>query len=130
MKQIKHFAPDRAAYIRSHIGMAAVFSALGMGVLAAMGNPHLWTAAAGACFAIGVRGWFLWSEVRDEVWTLTPRQLDGPQGRMVPLREIARLNTIFSTVQIVTTGGDKHLIKYQPDRDATVAAIDLARKRA
>lgn len=121
------FAPDKQAYIRSHIGMAVVFSLLGMGALAAMGNPHLWTAAVGAVFAIGFRGWFLWSEVRDEIWTMTPEGLSGPQGRHAALGQISKLNTIFSSVQIVTHGGDKHLIKYQADREATIARINAAR---
>lgn len=124
------FAPDRSAYIRAHIGMAVVFSGLGMAVLAVLGNPHLWTAAAGAVCAIGFRGWFLWSEIRDEAWVMDADALSGPQGRYVPLSQIAALNTIFSTVQVVTKGGDKHLIRYQADRDATRAAINAARARA
>lgn len=123
----RRFAPDRDTYIRSHIAMAAVFSLLGMGALAAMGNPHLWTAIVGACFAIGVRGWFLWSEVRDEVWTLHNGALDGPMERHAALDQITAVNTIFSSVQIVTAAGDKHLIKYQADRDATVRQINAAR---
>lgn len=130
MKEVARFVPDRQAYIRAHIGMAVVFSLLGMGALAVMGNPHLWTAIVGACFAIGVRGWFLWSEVREEVWTLSPIQLAGPQERSVALADIARLNTVFSAVQIITNGGDKHLIKYQADRDATIAQIETARRHA
>lgn len=121
------FAPDRATYIRSHVNMAVVFSLLGMGALAAMGNPHLWTAAIGACFALGVRGWYLWSEVRDEIWTMENGALSGPYGRHAPLDQITAVNTIFTAVQIVTSGGDKHLIKYQADRDATVARINAAR---
>lgn len=124
MTERAHFSPDKGAYIRSHVGMAVVFSLLGMGALALMGNPHLWTAAVGAFAAIGFRGWFLWSEVREEDWILSATQLDGPQGRVARLGDVTKLNRIFSSVQIVTASGDKHLIRYQADREATIARIE------
>ena len=41
------FTPDRATYIRTHWIMAAVAMALGMAILWALGNPHVWTGAMG-----------------------------------------------------------------------------------
>lgn len=124
-----NFAPDRATYIRTHWIMAAVAMAAGMAVLWAAGNPHVWTGAVGGLAAVALRGWYLMDEELANVWTLTDQALDGPQERHVPLSRIARLRVIGAAVQIITDGGDKHLIKFQSDPQATIARIDAARPR-
>ncbi|PCJ06883.1 MAG: hypothetical protein COB16_12490 [Rhodobacteraceae bacterium] len=121
------FTPDRTAYIRSHSWMAALAMAVGMAILWAMGNPHVWTGAIGGLAAIILRGWYLASEDLTVVWTLTDTHLTGPAERNIPLNQIARVRTMGSYVQVVTKSGDKHLIKYQADPAATLATIERAR---
>ena len=60
------------------------------------------------------------------VWEMDRSTLTGPGPRRVPLAQIEAVNTMGSYVQIVTKGGDKHLIKYQADPAATKTAIERA----
>ncbi len=117
------FHPDRATYYRDHALMAAAAMASGMIALWLFGNPHLWTGAVGGLAAVAVRTFYLASEELTARWDLTDRRLLGPGGRDVALGQIAALRTLGSAVQIVTQTGDKHLMKYQRDRDATRARI-------
>ena len=118
------FTADRAAYIRSHAWMAALAMAAGMVVLWATGNPHVWTGAIGGLAAIILRGWYLMSEEMAVVWTLSDTSLTGPAERKVPLTQIERVRTMGSYVQVVTKSGDKHLIKYQADPEATARTLE------
>ena len=120
------FHPDRATYFRDHAWLAAGAMALGMAILWAIGNPHLWTGAVGGLAAIAVRAFYVASDELSARWDLTDRRLLGPQTRVVRLNEIAQLRTLGSAVQVVTRSGDKHLLKYQSDRDATRARIEAA----
>jgi hypothetical protein len=121
------FVPDRKTYIRDHAWMAALAMGLGMAILWALGNPHVWTGAVGGLLAVAIRAWYLLDEALAERWDLTDRRLLGPGGRAIRLKDIKEVRSLGSAVQIVTLGGDKHLMKYQPDRDATKARIDEAR---
>ena len=122
------FRPDRATYIRAHAWMAAIAMAGAMIVLWLIGSPHIWTGAVAGLAAIAVRGWYLASEELAVEWTLEAGVLSGPAERRVPLSSIAKINTMGGYVQIVTQAGDKHLIKYQADPAATIAAIESARR--
>jgi len=124
------FRADRATYIREHALMAAMAMAGAMVVLWLLGNTHVWTGAVAGLAAVGVRGWYLASEELGHVWRLSGGMLEGPGGRRVPLSEIDKLRGLGSAVQIVTRGGDKHLIKYQADRDAVMARIRAEAGRA
>ena len=121
------FHPDKMTYIRTHWSMAALAMAGGMVILWAIGNPHVWTGAIGGLAAVALRGWYLLDEEMDKPWHLGADALDGPQGRNVPLNDIAKLRAIGAAVQVITKGGDKHLIKFQADPTATIARIDAAR---
>lgn len=118
------FTADRTAYIRSHAWMAALAMAAGMLILWVMGNPHIWTGAIGGLAAIILRGWYLASEELTVVWTLSDTALTGPAERNIPLTQIERVRTMGSYVQVVTKGGDKHLIKYQADPAAASRIIE------
>jgi len=124
------FRPDRAAYVRTHAWMAAVAMAAGMAVLWAIGNPHVWTGAIGGLAAIALRGWYLASEELAVEWTLTDTRLTGPGWRDMALADIETVRRLGSYVQVVTVGGDKHLLKYLADPDAAKAEIDARRARA
>lgn len=120
------FPADRSAYIRSHTWMAAAAMGGAMLVLWLIDNPYIWTGAPAGLAAIALRGWYLASEELNCVWTIDGDGLVGPGPRRVALNAIAQVKTIGSYVQIVTKSGDKHLIKYQADPEATKAAIERA----
>lgn len=124
------FRPDKQTYIRSHAAMAALAMAAGMLVLWAVDNPHIWTGALGGLAAVVLRGWYMASELLEEVWTLDTRGLKGPYQRYAALSDISKLRTIAGAVQIVTKSGDKHLIKYQEDPQSVIQTINDARAKA
>ncbi|EEE37556.1 hypothetical protein RKLH11_1392 [Rhodobacteraceae bacterium KLH11] len=120
------FTPDKGAYIRTNTWLAAFAMVGAMGVLWLIGNAYVWTGAPAGLAAIGIRAWYLASEELTAAWTISDTTLTGPGPRKVPLGQITAINTMGSFVQIVTKGGDKHLIKYQADPSATKAAIERA----
>lgn len=120
------FPPDRGAYLRTNAWLAAAAMAAAMAVLWALGNAHVWTGAVAGLAAIGVRAWYLASEELAVVWELEGGRLTGPGGRQVALNQIETVRKMGSFVQLITRAGDKHLIKYQADPAATVAAIERA----
>lgn len=122
------FKPDRDTYIRAHAVMAAGAMAIGMAILWAVGNPHVWTGAIGGLAAVVLRGWYLFDEVMEEGWQLTQTRLVGPYERTAALDEIVKLRIIAGSVQIITKAGNKHLIKYQPDPKAVIDRINEARQ--
>lgn len=119
------FVADRQAYLRNHSWMAAIAMGGAMAVLWALGNPYIWTGAPAGLAAIALRGWYLASEELAVVWEISEGTLSGP-GPRVPLSQIETVRTMGSYVQVITKGGDKHLIKYQADPAATKAAIERA----
>ncbi|CAM3753832.1 hypothetical protein PHIN109289_07435 [Phaeobacter inhibens] len=121
------FPPDRMAYWRSHAWLAVIAMVGAMGILWVMGNPHVWTGAIGGLAAIGLRGGYLMSDEMTRVWKLGDTTINGPDQQTIPLADVAELNRLGSTVQIVTHDGHKYLIKYQPDPGATLNAIERAK---
>ncbi|UWQ92117.1 hypothetical protein QEZ52_04890 [Aliisedimentitalea scapharcae] len=120
-------SPDATAYLRAHTWMAAVGMAAAMGVLWVMDSPHIWTGAVGGLAAIALRGFYARKEELAAIWTLTSTALVGPTGHSVPLASISGVKSMGSYVQVITTDGQKYLIKYQADPAATIAAIERAR---
>ena len=123
------FRGDRMTYWREMAWQAAVAMVLGMVVLWLIGNPHVWTGGVGGLAAIAMRAFYLASDDLKTRWDLTDQRLLGPGDRDINLRDITNIRPFLSAVQIVTAGGDKHLIKYQADREAVVAAIQQAPAR-
>ncbi|NVO57888.1 hypothetical protein HW561_18985 [Rhodobacteraceae bacterium B1Z28] len=120
------FTPDKGAYIRTNTWLAAGAMAAAMIVLWLLSNPYIWTGAPAGLAAIGIRAWYLASEELATKWEMSDTTLTGPGPRVIPLNQVAAVNTMGSFVQIVTKSGDKHLIKYQADPAATKAAIERA----
>ncbi|WP_084863007.1 hypothetical protein [Salibaculum halophilum] len=121
------FTADRMTYWRDMAWMAAVAMLAGMGVLWAIGNPHVWTGAIGGLAAIALRGWYVMSDEMGVRWDLTDRRLLGPAGRDIALGEIETVRRLGSAVQVVTASGDKHLIKYQADAPAVMVRLQRAK---
>jgi hypothetical protein len=124
---LDRFRGDSGTYWREHAWLAAIAMAIGMAILWAIGNPHVWTGAIGGLAAIAVRALYLASDETKMEWHLTNRRLLGPGPRAIALENITTVRSLFSAVQVVTVTGDKHLLKYQADAPAVIAAIDTAR---
>ncbi len=122
------FTADRQAYIRNHLTLAALAMALAMFILWLIDSPHVWTGAIAGLAGIALRGWYLASEQLAEVWEIRDGALTGPGDRRVPLEQIETLRSMSCFVQVITKGGDKHLIKYQADPSATIAILERHRK--
>ena len=103
---IESFHPDRATYWRDHAWLAAIAMGIGMAILWAMGNPHVWTGAVGGLAAIAIRAGYVASDELKVRWDLTDRRLLGPHSRAVRLAEIKELRTLGSAVLVVTLAGD------------------------
>ena len=123
---VESFHADRATYWRDHAWLAAGAMALGMAILWAIGNPHVWTGAVGGLAAVAVRAVYVASDELAARWDLTDRRLLGPQTRALRLSEIETLRGLGSAVQVITRSGDKHLLKYQADRARTEARLRAA----
>ena len=121
------FTADRAAYIRNHTWLAALGMGAAMAILWVMNSPHIWTGAPAGLAAIALRGWYLASEELNVVWQIDGNTLTGPSERNIPLNQVETVRSMGSFVQVITRDGDKHLIKYQADPAATIAAIERAR---
>lgn len=117
------FRANRAAYWRSHLIMAVVLGAAAGLFLVWQGNPYPVAGPLGAVLAIGARAAYLASEALGDIWRLTDHRLLGPGGRAIPLPQVKSARTFLGSVQITTSTGDRHLIKYQADPAATAARI-------
>lgn len=126
-KLVTTFRPDLASYWRGHAVMSLVAGVIAGVALVYGGNAAPWVGPVGAVLAIGLRAAYLKSEVMAEEWKLTNRRLIGPAGRIAPLSSLQMARPFLGAVQLVMAGGDKHLIKYQADPAATVAAIEKAK---
>lgn len=127
-RRLDTFRGDSGTYWREHAWLAAIAMSGGMAILWALGNPHVWTGAVGGLLAIAVRAFYLASDETRMEWWLTDRRLLGPGARVIALENITLARSLFSAVQVVTVTGDKHLLKYQADPKAVIAAIDRARE--
>lgn len=121
------FRADLPTYWRSHGIMALVAGVIAGAALVYGGNPAPWVGPVAAVLAIGLRAAYLKSEALAEEWKLTNRRLIGPGGRVLLLSNLKLARPFLGAVQLVAQGGDKHLIKYQADPAATVAAIEQAK---
>lgn len=117
---------DRRIYWRGHAVMALAGGAAAFAVLMITANPTPWVGPLAVVAALGIRGAYLASEVLALHWRLTDRRLLGPGGRSIGLAEITAARPFFGDVQIVTRGGDKHLMKYPSDARAVIEAIEAA----
>jgi len=122
------FRPDKVAYWRSHLIMAVVLGFAAGLFLVWQGNPYPVAGPFGAVLAIGARAAYLASEALAEVWRLTDRRLLGPGGRAIALAQLQSARVFLGAVQVTTTTGDRHLIKYQSDPTATAARIMEGRR--
>ncbi|SFC93001.1 hypothetical protein [Tropicimonas isoalkanivorans] len=121
---------DRGAYIRGYVRLAVIGSVVSAAVLLALGNDDPWVGPVGVVLALAVRGFYLASEELSVRWDLTGSRLVSSFGKSIPLRDIARVRRLGTAVQVVTRGGDKHLMKHlaQPevarDRIARAAGVE------
>lgn len=125
-KLIAVFRPDAGVYWRTNGILAVGAGAVAAAALMYGGNPYPWVGPVAAVLAVGLRAIYLRSEALAEEWKLTDRRLIGPGGRIALLTSLTSARPFFGAVQLVTAS-DKHLMKYQADPAATVAAIEKAK---
>lgn len=116
---VAEFPADRQAYWRGHLILAVVLGLAAGLVLLWQGSAWPVMGPVGAVIAIGARAAYLSSEALAEVWLLTDRRILGPGGRAIPLARLNSARPFLGAVQITTTTGERHLIKYQSDPAAT-----------
>jgi hypothetical protein len=128
-KLVTEFRPDPQAYWRAHLIMAVILG-IGAGlVLMWLQNPYPVVGPVGAALAIAARAAFVQSEAMAEVWRLTDRRLLGPGGRAVTLAQVQAARPFLGAVQVTTTTGDRHLMKYLPDPAAVAFLLMTAAGR-
>lgn len=112
---VTEFRPDLQTYWRAHLVMAVI---LGVGaglVLMWLGNPYPVVGPVGAVLAIAARAAFVQPEAMAEAWRLTDRRLLGPRGQVVTLAQLQTAQPFLGAVQLTTTIGERHLLKYLSD---------------
>lgn len=123
-REIITLAPDRARYIRDHMGIAAlggVVVVVGMLVLGR--GDHLWAGIVGVLAAIGLRGAWFYRDVMAMRWLVTDRAVIAPGQDRFEHADITTLRSLMGDVQIITRGGRKTLIKHQSNAAQTIALI-------
>lgn len=125
-RETHSWRPDRAVYIRDHLFMGCLGAIGATALLYYMGDADYWVGVPASLLAIGVRGWYVASEELGMEWALDSAAVSGSNGKRIPLGQIERVRSIGSAVQIVTKGGDKHLLKYMADTAAVKTAIARA----
>jgi hypothetical protein len=120
---LDEFRADRTTYWRGHLILAVMLGTAAGVFLMWQGNPYPVAGPFGAILAIGARAAYLASEALSDVWRLTDRRLLGPGGRAIPRAHIRSARPFLGAVQVTTTTGDRHLIKYLADPAATAGRI-------
>jgi len=128
-KLLARFAPDRRKYWRDHGIMAVALMAVAGLFLWLIGSPYPAIGSLGAILAVGVRAAYLASETLALRWTLTDRRLVLPGQRSILLGDLATIRLLLGDVQIITHGGDKHLLKHMADSAETIRTLTQARDR-
>ncbi len=128
-KLITEFRPDAQVYWRAHLIMAVVLGTVAGLVLLWLQNPYPAFGPVGAFMAIAARAAFVQSEAMAEVWRLTDRRVLGPRGRAILLPQLLNARPFLGAVQLVTTTGDKDLLKYQSDPAAVAYLLRIAAGR-
>jgi hypothetical protein len=98
-------------------------------VLMWLQNPFPVMGPVGAVLAIAARAAFVQSEAMGEVWRLTDRRLLGPGGRAITLAQLQDARAFLGAVQVTSTTGDRHLMKYLSDPPAVAYLLMTAAGR-
>ena len=126
--QLATFRPDPGRYWRDHGVMALGLMALAGLVIWLIGSPYPAIGSLGAILAVGLRAAYLASETLGLRWVLTNRRLILPDGQSaVMLRDVERVRPFLGDVQVITSAGDKHLLKHMADAEGVVGKITAAR---
>jgi len=128
--EIARFKGSKAVFIRVQVVMAFVGAALITAGLYLAGNPDWWIGIVGSFAGIAMRGYYIADEQLGFEWVLTTTHLVSPSERAIGLGEIKSVRSLLGSVQVITTDGEKHLIKYQAEPEQVIAEINGAMARA
>ncbi len=128
--EITRFSGNKAVFIRVQVIMALIGATLITGGLYLAGNPDWWVGIVGSFAGIAMRGYYIANEQLGFEWVLTNTHLNSPSERAIALTEIATVRSVLGSVQVITTAGEKFLIKYQAEPERVIAEIKGAMARA
>ena len=128
--EIARFKGSKAVFIRVQVIMAIIGATLITGGLYLAGNPDWWVGIVGSFAGIAMRGYYIMDEQLGFEWVLTNTHLNSPFERAIGLSEITNLRSLLGSVQVITSDGDKFLIKYQAEPERVIAEISAAKARA
>lgn len=124
------FKGHKTVFIRVQVVMALVGATLITGGLYLAGNPDWWVGIVGSFAGIAMRGYYIADEQLGFAWVLTKTHLISPSERAIGLGEIKAVRSVLGSVQVITSDGEKHLIKYQAEPEKVIAEINGAIARA
>ncbi len=128
--EIARFRGDKTVFIRVQVIMALVGAVLITGGLYLAGNPDWWVGVVGSFAGIAMRGYYIADEQLGFEWVLTNTHLSGPTEHPIALGDIKTVRPVLGAVQVITTRGEKFLIKYQAEPERVIAEIKGAMARA
>lgn len=128
--EIARFKGNKAVFIRVQVVMALVGATLITSGLYLAGNPDWWIGIIGSFAGIAMRGYYIADEQLGFEWVLTGTYLVSPSERAIGLGQIKNVRSLLGSVQVITTDGEKHLIKYQAAPEQVIAEINGAVARA
>lgn len=128
-KIVTEFRPDQQVYWRAHLIMAVILGTVAGLALVWLQNPYPIVGPVGAVMAIAARAAFVQSEAMAEVWRLTDRRLLGPGGRNISMAQLQSAMPFLGAVQLTTSTGDRHLMKYLSDPPAVSYLLETAAGR-
>lgn len=124
---LARFEPTRAAYIRHHLGWAAVGGVGIVPILWALGRGYtIWSGILGVMLALIFRGFWLYGDAMRAGWLLTEADLIGP-GERIARADIAAVRRFLGDVLVTTRSGRRIMIRYLVDPEAAATAIRTLR---
>ena len=127
--EIARYKGSKAVFIRVQVIMALVGATLITGGLYLAGNPDWWVGIVGSFAGIAMRGYYIADEQLGFEWVLTNTHLNSPFERAIGLNEITNVRSLLGSVQVITSDGEKYLIKYQAAPEQVIAEINAAKAR-
>lgn len=128
--EIARYRGDKKVFIHVQVVMALVGATLITGGLYLAGNPDWWVGIVGSFAGIAMRGYYIAGEQLGFEWVLTNSELKSTTERAIALKDIKTVRSVLGSVQVITTTGEKFLIKYQAGPERVIAEINGAVARA
>lgn len=129
---LAEFRPDPRAYVRAQAVLALVATVAGVAATQLAQMPGPWAALVPLALALAVvvRAAIGHAAAMAGRWRLTDRRLAGPGGVALLMVEVTEVSTSLGSVVVMTSVGERHMIRHLADAAAAVEAITRARDEA